>query len=63
MQARTLLFRGNLGIEEKVEIERTNQIKKKGNSEKTEETRKIVCRVLNCKDTVNILENAKIFEG
>ena len=34
MQARTLLFRGNLGIEEKVEIERTNQIKKKGNSEK-----------------------------
>ena len=56
------LFKESLGIEEKVVIERAHRVRadksKKGNTPRT-----IVCRILNYKEKVKILRNAKKLKG
>ena len=56
------LFKESLGIEEEVVVERAHRVKtdknKKGNPPRT-----IICRILNYKDKVKILRNAKKLKG
>ena len=55
-------FKESLCIEEKVVVERANRVKK-AKSKKGNTPRTIVCRILNYKDKVKILRNAKKLKG
>ena len=56
------LFKESLGIEEEVVTERANRVKTH-ESKKGKTSRIIVCRILNYKDKVKILRNAKKLKG
>ena len=56
------IFKESLGIEEEVVIERAHRVKTV-KSKKANTPRTIVCRILNYKDKVKILRNAKKLKG